>query len=65
MILANQQRIVTRLREAGIQPVVQSVLLVHNNAALNARIRSLNTALTAWCAEQGIDWLDLNRGTDG
>ncbi|WP_346702681.1 GDSL-type esterase/lipase family protein [uncultured Alistipes sp.] len=62
VILANQQRIVTRLREAGIQPVVQSVLLVHNNAALNARIRSLNTALTAWCAEQGIDWLDLNRG---
>lgn len=61
-ILANQQRIVTRLREAGIKPVVQSVLLVHGNAALNARIRSLNTDLAAWCAEQGIDWLDLNRG---
>ena len=38
------------------------MLLVHGNAALNARIRSLNTDLAAWCAEQGIDWLDLNRG---
>ena len=46
VILANQQRIISRLREAGIQPVVQSVLLVHNNAALNARIWNLNTVLT-------------------
>ncbi len=46
VILINQQRIISRLREAGIQPVVQSVLLVHNNAALNARIWNLNTVLT-------------------
>ena len=46
VILVNQQRIISRLREAGIQPVVQSVLLVHNNAALNARIWNLNTVLT-------------------
>ena len=42
------------------RPVVQSVLFVHGNPALNARIGELNARLREWCAENGIDWLDLN-----
>lgn len=60
-VFANQQRIVTRLIAGGIKPVVQSVLFVHDNAALNARIGALNARLRAWCSANGIDWLDLNR----
>lgn len=59
-VFANQRQIVTRLIAEGIKPVVQSVLLVHDNAALNTRIEALNTRLREWCAANGIDWLDLN-----
>ena len=61
-IFTNQRQIVTRLIAGGIRPVVQSVLLVHDNAALNARIGALNARLREWCAANGIDWLDLNPG---
>ena len=61
-IFTNQQQIVTRLIAGGVRPVVQSVLLVHDNAALNARIEALNARLREWCAVNGIDWLDLNPG---
>ena len=56
------RQIVTRLIAGGIRPVVQSVLLVHDNAALNSRIGALNARLREWCAANGIDWLDLNPG---
>lgn len=59
-IFTNQQQIVTRLIAGGIRPVVQSVLFVHDNTALNARIGELNARLREWCAANGIDWLDLN-----
>ena len=59
-VFANQRQIVTRLIAGGVRPVVQSVLFVHDNAALNARIGALNAQLREWCAANGIDWLDLN-----
>lgn len=59
-VFANQRQIVTRLIAGGIRPVVQSVLFVHDNAALNARIGAFNARLREWCAANGIDWLDLN-----
>ena len=59
-VFANQRRIATRLIAGGVRPVVQSVLFVHGNPALNARIGELNARLREWCAENGIDWLDLN-----
>lgn len=59
-VFANQRQIVTRLIAGGVRPVVQSVLFVHDNAALNARIGALNARLREWCAANGIDWLDLN-----
>ena len=60
IVFANQRQIVTRLIAGGIRPVVQSVLFVHDNTALNARIGELNARLREWCAANGIDWLDLN-----
>lgn len=59
-VFANQRQIVTRLIAGGVRPVVQSVLFVHDNAALNARIGALNAQLREWCAANGIDWLDIN-----
>lgn len=59
-VLANLRRIVARLLDAGIRPVVQPILLVHGDATLNARIRALDEQLREWCTTNRIDWLDPN-----
>ena len=41
-------------------PVVQSVILQENGEAINATIADLNERLAAYCAANGITYVDLN-----
>src|SRR3954449_5765154 len=60
-LLSNLREIVTRLRNASIIPVAQSILFrggwLH---ADNAIIAAVNADLAAFCATQGMRFLDLN-----
>jgi lysophospholipase L1-like esterase len=60
-LLSNLREIVTRLRNAAIIPVAQSILFrggwLH---ADNAIIAAVNTDLAAFCTTQGVRFLDLN-----
>ena len=60
-LLGNLRAIVTRLREAAIIPVAQSILFrggwLHGD---NATIAAVNAEWAAFCAAQGVRFLDLN-----
>jgi lysophospholipase L1-like esterase len=60
-LLGNLRAIVTRLREAAIIPVAQSILFrggwLHGD---NATIAAVNAEWAGFCAAQGVRFLDLN-----
>jgi len=60
-LLGNLRAIVTRLREASIIPVAQSILFRGGwLQADNATIAAVNADWAAFCAAQGVRFLDLN-----
>jgi lysophospholipase L1-like esterase len=61
VLLGNLQAIVTRLREAAIIPIAQSILFRGGwLQADNATIAGVNAAWAAFCSAQGVRYLDLN-----
>lgn len=64
-IYANLTAIAHRLQAAGIQPVLQSTLLPHDDSATQAVIQALNTRLAAWAQREGLAYLDLNAHLSG
>jgi GDSL-like Lipase/Acylhydrolase family len=56
----NIQSIASTLSKSGIKPIVQSILFIADNAELNARIQAVDDALSEWCANSGIIYIDLN-----
>ena len=61
VLLRNLREIVTRLREASITVVAQSILLRGGwQQASNDTIAAVNSEWAAFCATQGVPFLDLN-----
>jgi lysophospholipase L1-like esterase len=56
----NIHSIISRLRACNIEPIVQAILFVSDDAIVNRRIATLNAAISGWCAEKGIAYLDMN-----
>jgi lysophospholipase L1-like esterase len=60
-LLRNLREIVTRLREASVIPVAQSILFRGGwQQASNDTIAAVNAEWAAFCAAQGVRFLDLN-----
>jgi lysophospholipase L1-like esterase len=60
-VLSNLREIVARLRDASITPVAQSILFRGRWLQEdNATIATLNAEWAAYCAAQGVRFLDLN-----
>src|SRR5215218_3830 len=61
VLMSNLREIVTRLRDASIIPVAQSILF-HGGGrqAGNTTIAAVNAEWGAFCAAQGVRFLDLN-----
>ncbi len=64
-VFENQRRLVTILRQGGVEPVIQSVLFPGGTAAETKKIAglvtSLNLKLKAYAAQEDLDFLDLNQ----
>ena len=62
-IVSNIKKILLRLKQGGIRPILQSTLLpsarLHERNAAVA-VRNLNSILEEWCATEGIDFLDFD-----
>ncbi len=60
-IRTNYLRILGKLRQEGIRPVVQLTLYQVGDPEGNARVDSLNHFLVNYCRQEGIDYIDVNR----
>jgi len=61
VLLRNLREIVTRLRDASIIPVAQSILFRGGwQQASNDAIAAVNAEWAAYCAAEGVRFLDLN-----
>jgi hypothetical protein len=56
----NIKSIVSALSGSGIKPIVQSILFVADDPELNTKIKTLNDALSRWCSNSNITYVDLN-----
>jgi len=63
-VFERYRTLLTRLRQAGITPVIQSTLLTappwKNTEKQNPRILELDEKLAAYARAEGIDYVDLN-----
>lgn len=59
-IYQNQVDAVGYWRTRGIVPVLQSVIFKRGDPKTNELIGEINTRLQAFCAAEGVDYLDLN-----
>ncbi len=63
-VFENQRRLVTALRQGGVEPVLQSVLFPGGDTAQVKKtaslVRSLNQKLQSYASEEHLDYLDLN-----
>jgi len=59
-VYANYLTSVDSLQRNNKVPVVQSVILQENGAAINATISDLNQRLRAYCAANDVAYVDLN-----
>jgi lysophospholipase L1-like esterase len=63
LVASRIEQILTKLKAADVQPVMQSTLLTGTELgepATNKAIIALNRALSQWCAGQNVPFLDLN-----
>lgn len=60
VIFENEVRIVRRLLDAGIVPVVESTLYTLHNTAQNDEVDIINARIRDWCKENGVTYLDVN-----
>ena len=63
-VFENQRRLVTVLRQGGVEPVLQSVLFPGGDTAQAKKtaslVKSLNQKLQSYASEEHLDYLDLN-----
>jgi lysophospholipase L1-like esterase len=63
LVASRIEQILTKLKAANVQPVMESTLLTGKElgeAATNKAIIALDRALSQWCAGQDIPFLNLN-----
>jgi lysophospholipase L1-like esterase len=63
LVAARIEQILTKLKAANVQPVMQSTLLTGaqlDEPNTNMSVISLNRALSQWCASQDFLFIDLN-----
>lgn len=56
----NWERLLKSLTDAGVKPVVQSVIYEVNNAPANKHVDQINAFLQSYCQEHQLDYIDLN-----
>jgi len=60
-IILGVEEILRRIKASGTVPIMQSILLTNNEPDTNAAVARINTTIAAWCAEEKITFLNLNR----
>jgi lysophospholipase L1-like esterase len=65
VVYANVVSIANRLRDRGVELVIQSTILQEDDAAVNRIIRDLNRKLEAFCENRHLAFLDLNANLAG
>ena len=60
-IIFGIEEILRRIKASGTVPIMQSILLTNNEPDTNAAVARINTTIAAWCAEEKITFLNLNR----
>lgn len=62
IIFNNYIKIISKMEDSNITPVVQSTLLTYNQKKTkNKTITQLNEKLEGYCAKNGITYVDLNK----
>ncbi|MCK5294214.1 MAG: hypothetical protein KAJ49_06135 [Arcobacteraceae bacterium] len=60
-VFDNYKRIIMRLEEIGIKPIIQSTLYIRNNTnIINQRVKKLNNLLSNYAIKNKIQFIDLN-----
>lgn len=65
VVFTNVVSIAKRLRDRGVELVIQSTILQENDVAVNRIIRDLNKKLEAFCENHHLAFLDLNANLAG
>jgi lysophospholipase L1-like esterase len=63
LVAARIEKILTKLKAANVQPVMQSTLLTAEQLGeptTNVAIAALNRTMSQWCTSQDIPFLNLN-----
>ncbi|GHY03090.1 Lipase/acylhydrolase family protein [Vibrio cholerae] len=58
-IFSNYKNIISKLQNSGIKVIVQSTLLTDRDD-FNTKVNGLNTLLSDYSSQQGIDFIDIN-----
>ena len=60
-VFSNYKRIISRLEDIGIKPIIQSTLYIRNNTEIiNQRVKKLNYLLIDYAKKNKIQFIDLN-----
>jgi len=59
-VISNFSKLVTRLREHDIKPVVQSLFYRTNDVTYNHTVDTLNSMLIEFCRSNNVNFLDIN-----
>jgi len=60
VIAQNIKTIAASLRNHGAQTIIEAILFVSDNPAINRKIARINAELHQWCLDNTISFVDLN-----